>query len=315
MLVQESPTATRRGTRSAEWGRQGRRGSRRQVKAGDGKASGKDGKPGGGSKGEKGSGKGEKGKGGSGKKSDQSGGNEKGGGKGKGDESEAKKDQENRDDEGGGDRDEEQEADGDTNDRDRSRDSQSTPQVGAAVEKIVGVLKWIVFALVAILVVVVVVLAVLRYLAPFTGWAQRLLDAIRNWWERLWGRRKATVAKTQEAALLAGPQRPPPFHEYSNPFADGSADRRDPAELVAYTFEALDAWAWDRGCGRQLPETPLEFLAHLADQFPDLFEPLTEFAKVYTRATYSAEPPPPETHATLEAMWESMVHGVGVAAG
>lgn len=286
-----------------------------KSKAGDGKASGKDGKPGGGSKGEKGSGKGEKGKGGSGKKSDQSGGNEKGGGKGKGDESEAKKDQENRDDEGGGNREEDQEAEGDTNDRDRNRDSQSTSQLGATVEKIVGVLKWIVFALVAILVVIVVVLAVLRYLAPFTGWAQRLLDALRSWWERLWGHRKSTVVKKREEAPQLGPQRPPPFHEYSNPFADGSAERRDPAELVAYTFEALDAWAWDRDRGRKLPDTPLEFLADLADGFPDLFEPLTAFAKVYTRVTYSSAPPPPETLATLETMWDGMVHGVGITVG
>ena len=34
------------------------------------------------------------------------------------------------------------------------------------------------------------------------------------------------------------PVRPPPFYEFSNPFADGTAETRDPAELVLYTFMA-----------------------------------------------------------------------------
>ena len=51
--------------------------------------------------------------------------------------------------------------------------SQSQSQLGGALEKIAGVVKWIVFAVIAIVVVVFVVLAVLHYLAPFTGWAQR----------------------------------------------------------------------------------------------------------------------------------------------
>ena len=285
-----------------------------KSKAGDGKASGKGGKAGGGSKGEKGGGKGDKGKGGSGKKSDQSGGDEKGSGKGQGDDSQARKDEEGtKSEDSGGDAEQDQETqeeDGDGKDGNRS---QSQSQLGGALEKIAGVVKWIVFAVIAIIVVVVVVLAVLRYLAPFTGWAQRLLDAIRNWWAGLWGGRKASPKRTAEvAAQLAGPQRPPPFHAYSNPFLDGTAETRDPADLVAYTFEALDSWAWDQDAGREAPETPLEFLARLADLHPDLADVLTRFAKVYARVTYSHADPPPDTLPACEAMWDGMVHGVAI---
>ena len=151
-------------------------------------------------------------------------------------------------------------------------------------------LKWIVFAIVAVIIVVVVALAVLRYLAPFTDWAQRLLDAIRNWWAGLWGKKAGVSRTTSDESKPLEPVRPPPFHEFSNPFADGSAEGRDPAELVAYTFLALDSWAWDRDAGRELPETPLEFIARLADLFPYLVEPFTGFAKVYARLTYAETP-------------------------
>jgi hypothetical protein len=283
-----------------------------KLKAGDGKASGKGGKPGGGSKGERGSGgKGQDGKGGSGRKSDQSGGENKGGGKGQGDDSEARRDEDSSGREGGG----EGEAEETKDDGGRERGgSQSSPRLSGALKKVAGVVKWIVFAIVAVVVVVVVVLAVLRYLAPFTDWARHLLDALKNWWAGLWGKKEKSARAVSTGIGTAGHQRPPPFHEYSNPFADGGADGRDPAELVAYTFEALDAWAWDRDEGREAPETPLEFLARLADAYPDLVEVLTRFAKVYARATYSDSDPPPDTIPACEAMWEGMVHGVAAVA-
>jgi hypothetical protein len=285
-----------------------------QTKAGDGSASGKGGKPGGGSKGSKGSGKGQSGKGGNEGKSDQSGGDEQGDGGGNGKDSEAKKDEdggkgddENRNTSRSG-----EEPKNNAESRERSRGSQSSSELGATIEKIAGALKWFIFAIVAILVVVFVVLAILRYLAPFTNWAQRLLDAIRNWWANLWGR-KAPAPRKAEAAVPLGPLRPPPFNEFSNPFADGSASGRDLAELVAYTFMAFDSWAWDRDCGRDLAETPLEFAARVIDLFPDLGEVIARFAKVYARVSYSDDEPPDDTLAVLEEMWDGMIHGVAVA--
>jgi hypothetical protein len=161
-------------------------------------------------------------------------------------------------------------------------------------------------------VVLAVVLAVLRYLAPFTNWAQRLLEAIQNWWANLFAK-KPTPGLTSGARQEAGPSRPPPFAEFSNPFSDGSARRRDASELVAYTFAALDSWAWDRDCGRGVAETPLEFCARLGEQFPDLAEGIEQFATVYARVSYSHADLPAKTKVVLEGLWEGMVHGAAVA--
>jgi hypothetical protein len=178
---------------------------------------------------------------------------------------------------------------------------------------IARVLKWIVFAVVAVLIVVAVILGILRFLAPFTDWAQRMLEALQAWWAGLWGARGSREKSVTPDALPAGPLRPPPFHEFSNPFTDGSADRRTPAELAAYTFAALDSWAWDRDCGRAPTETPLEFALRLGESFPELSEVLSPFATIYARLTYSELPPADDTLASLEQTWEALIHGFIVA--
>jgi hypothetical protein len=292
-----------------------------KTKAGDGNASAKGGKSGGKGKGEKsGAGKGEKGKSGNDKNGKSGGKADPQKGKGDGqdqaekkdeDKSENKKDDDDSESQGDKERDDDEKDDSESKDSSDSKD-QSTTQIGQFIEKVAEVLKWIVFIVVAILVVIALALAFLRYLAPFTAWAQRLLDALRNWWANLFGGRGAVEKKETAATVRIGPVRPPPFSEFPNPFADGSAERREVAELVDYTFLALDSWAWDRGFGRDPTETPLEFTWRLGEEFPDLAELLNRFAKSYARVTYSEFPLPDGTLAMLEEMWEGMVYGVVV---
>lgn len=282
-----------------------------KTKAGDGSASGKGGQPGGGNKGEKGSGgKGSDGKGGGGKSGSQSGGDQKGNGKGQGGESEGRKDEESSQRSGNPDR------DGDDAKGDGGRSNRSSPsdtQMGGALARIANAVKWIVFAVIALLVVFGLFFGVLKYLAPFTDWARRWLEGIRAWWQGLFGVRVASVRPSATSEVKAeGPQRPPPFSAYSNPFSDGTAEERDAAELIAYTFEAFDAWAWDRDAGRTPAETPLEFTRRVGEAFPDHTEAFAGLANLYARSTYSELPVPDSALATLEGVWEQMVHGTGV---
>ncbi|HEV3386899.1 MAG TPA: DUF4129 domain-containing protein [Gemmata sp.] len=293
-----------------------------KSKAGDGNASGKGGKAGGKGKGEKsGAGKGEKGK--SGKDNNGKSGGKTDPQKGKGDghdkaedksEDKSEKKQAEDDSENQGDKErekDEDEEDSESKDNSDGKDESST-QLGQFLDKVSGFLKWIVFAVVAVLVVIAVGLAILRYLAPFTAWAQRLLEALRNWWAGLFGGGATSEKKEVASTAPVGPVRPPPFREFPNPFADGSAERREPAELVDYTFLALDSWAWDRDCGREPTETPLEFARRLGETFPDLAEILNRFAISYAKVTYSEFPLPDDTLTMLEEMWEGMVYGVAV---
>ena len=139
-----------------------------------------------------------------------------------------------------------------------------------ALAKVAGVVKWIVFVVVAILIVFGLFFGVLKYLAPFTDWARRWLDGIRQWWASLFGKEKTNPGRksVSEAAPLA-PRASAAVSCLLESIRGRQPRMRDPAELIAYTFEALDAWAWDRDAGREPPETPLEFTGRLGEAFPE----------------------------------------------
>ena len=283
-----------------------------KSEAGAGNASGKGGQPGGGKSGEKGGGQGDKGSGGGGKDGKSSGGSGKNGGKSG--ESGGKKGSDSKDGDksqsGGETNRDAKDADGKSSSR-GSNSGGSSSSLG--LDKIAGIVKAIVYAVVVVLVVVGVFLLFLGYLAPFTKWARRLLDAIKNWWANLFGGRKRAEAADEEEAVPVV-RRPPPFHTFTNPFAAGTADDRDPAELVEYTFAAFDAWAWDRELGREPTETALEFASRVADAFPDLRGLLTQLATLVARLAYSERPLPKNTREVLEQVWEGLVHGAAVGA-
>jgi hypothetical protein len=284
----------------------------KKTEAGDGKSNAKGGKQGG-SKGDKQSGGG---------KGDQQGGNQSGGdkqgqkqsdqeknqksqnGPNKADSSkdkEGSKSNEQQDSkektDGGDDQDsEEQDSQNDGNDS----SSSSTTQLSQALEKISEFVKWIVWIIVAIAVIIGVIWFLLRGLAPFTKWAQDLL----NWLKSLFGVRDQQELAAEERKAEQALQRPPPFGVFSNPFTDGSANQREPNELVEYSFSALDSWAWEQGEGREPEETPMEFAVRLGHTFDPLDEPAFNLAELYVRAVYSAVELKRSSLKPLEEFWD-----------
>ena len=140
-----------------------------------------------------------------------------------------------------------------------------------------------------------------------------LLDALRNWWASLFGKQEPRPCATGVRGSKPRPAAPAAVPRVLEPVRRRLRRRPRPGELVAYTFLALDSWAWDRDCGREPTETPLEFAARLGEVFPDLAEAFTRFARVYARVSYSDAPPPADTLAVLEETWDGLVHGVAVA--
>lgn len=252
-----------------------------KTESGDGSNTAKGGKPGG-PKGDKGDGTG---------KGDKKGGKE--GQKGDGE----KKDGEKGSEGSGSDR---GEADGKAVESDGGDGSQSgASRLGEAVASVANVVKWIVWVLIALAVIAGVVLFVLKWLAPFTDWAKNLLA----WLQGLFGPKKKASPGRQSGEVSATPTevRPPAFAEFPNPFADGSARRREPAELVAYTFAAFDAWAWERDAGRESQETPAEF----ARRHPDVGN-AARVADLLGRSLYSPSPLPADTTKILAAFWKEL---------
>jgi hypothetical protein len=164
-------------------------------------------------------------------------------------------------------------------------------------------LKWVVFGSLILVVGFFVLRAALRFLANFTNWAKALLNALRAWWQGLFGPCQAKGTAQSDAPAEEIIFRPPPFSAFRNPFADGSSGRLSPERLVRYSFEALQAWAWENRLDRHPQETPLEFAGRLAGDVPALDPEVNQLAGLYVRVAYARGKLGPASLQQLEQFW------------
>src|SRR5262249_37078357 len=99
---------------------------------------------------------------------------------------------------------------------------------------------------------------------------------------------------------------PRPFSSYLNPFRDGTAAGQPPAELVRYSFAALEAWAWESDLGRRPEETPLEFTARVGDELPALEDATGRLAALYVRVTYARATLPANSLGVVQQFWRQL---------
>ena len=75
----------------------------------------------------------------------------------------------------------------------------------------------------------------------------------------------------------------------SDPFATGTAASYTPQQLVAYAFEAVEAWAREHGCERGAEQTPHEFASHVAARAALVGAEARTLADLYCAEAYSKE--------------------------
>jgi hypothetical protein len=183
-----------------------------------------------------------------------------------------------------------------------------TSSVGNALSKIANVLKWIVFAALAIIVLFVIFRHGLQFLSNFMPWAKNLLAAIDAWWKGLFGRREREV-REKVAVEDATEDTHVPFAAFSNPFVDGTAADRSPEDLVRYSFDGLEAWAGDRDAPRRVDETPIEFSSRLGAEFIWLRQDANRMAMLVARMAYAEGNLPKDSRETLEQFWDVLTSG------
>jgi hypothetical protein len=175
-----------------------------------------------------------------------------------------------------------------------------SPALPEWIAKLAAILKWIVLAAFVLVTGFFLLRALLLFLANFTGWARSLLEFFRHWWQRLAGSRGAPASGLEP---VAAPTPPPPFRTFGDPFLTGQAGRMSAAELVRYTFEALQAWAAERALARQTGETPLEFSERLAREVPELAEEARQLADQYAGLAYARQTVPDDYREPLRQLW------------
>ena len=106
--------------------------------------------------------------------------------------------------------------------------------------------------------------------------------------------------------LGRGVGRPRPFGSFANPFTTGAAQRMPIADLVSYSFDALQAWAREWGEPRRLEQTPLEFAHELGMAVPELSTEAWRMARLYGQLAYSGRTPGKDCLPLLEEFWFRM---------
>ena len=193
----------------------------------------------------------------------------------------------------------------DAKDSAKAQTPPASNRLAEALQKVGPWLKWLVFAALAVAVLVALLRGGLGWLANFTDWARRWLEAWRAFWEGLFSAKPEDESEStafEEAA--ADPT--VPFSAFADPFLTGKAARLDARELVRYTFQALEAWARERDLGRRPDETAQEFLARLGDELPTLDAEARRLGELHARVEYGRGTLPGGAVETVRRFWERL---------
>jgi hypothetical protein len=177
----------------------------------------------------------------------------------------------------------------------------SPPGVFAAIA---NALKWIALIVLAIVVALVVLWFTARHMASVSDWARKLFEAMSAFWRSLFGGSAPEVGDIEEAVVVQ--ERPKPFADFRNPFADGSAAGRSPDALVRYSFAALEAWAFERDLPRRTDETPLEFADRVGVEVPAIADDSQRLTGLYARLAYAGRRLPEASREPVEAFWRAL---------
>lgn len=178
--------------------------------------------------------------------------------------------------------------------------SPSEPPAGQGLLAFLGkLLKWVVIIVVVLLVLYFGVRALLQFLSNFTHWARNLLAAWNSlfaWWHKR-GQESQVELPDNEAVA------PRPFASFHDPFVSGVAGRMSGAQLVRYTFEAMEAWARERDFGRLLGETPLEFAERAGEEAPAMEQSARRLSQLYVELAYARADLNAEGRENLRTFW------------
>ena len=197
-----------------------------------------------------------------------------------------------------------------TDDKDKDEEgndnkSETMQNLTKALESVSDVVKWIIWIAIALLVIVGGGYLFLKHASNFSEWAKGLLD----WFRNLFGKKKVAavgVGALAEAEAAKLVERPPPFDDFTNPFTDGTYKQQQAEEITAYSFAALESWAWDNASPRTANETPREFVQRLAEDFPGLHDSGTMLAELVVRMQFSPAPLPKGAKAQLKQFWDTL---------
>jgi hypothetical protein len=138
--------------------------------------------------------------------------------------------------------------------------------------------------------------------------ARSLTEAIRNFIRNM-----IDIIPARRPARPGEPAPPGrrirPLAEYKNPFYAGKEHTRPPAEIILYTYEAVQAWAREQGIEPHPEQTAREFCGEMAARAPELAAPYRQLSFLYAHAAYGARLPADCDLEPLKELWRRLTWG------
>jgi hypothetical protein len=169
--------------------------------------------------------------------------------------------------------------------------------LGQSISSVLKLLFWIALGLAGLALLI-------RYREAVIAAVRGFLQDLAALWRRLFG--GGPTPGTEGEPQIGTEPRPRRFVEYPNPFAMGAAGRWPAAQLIGHTFEALEAWARERGCERLPDQTPHEFALAVGAAFPELSKHVQSLADLHAQAAYSRGELAQAGLGRLELLWREL---------
>ncbi len=111
-------------------------------------------------------------------------------------------------------------------------------------------------------------------------------------------------SKTEPSSVPARRQRP--LAEFKNPFFAEKESARPPAEIILYTYDALQAWTNEQGMEPRPEQTAREFCERAGERLPELAAPLRHLSFLYAHAAYGEHLPAECNLEPLKEIWRRL---------
>jgi hypothetical protein len=113
--------------------------------------------------------------------------------------------------------------------------------------------------------------------------------------------------KPARSAAPAAPARQRrPLAEFKNPFFADKEHARPAAEIIIYTYDALQAWIREQGMEPRPEQTPREFCNWTGEKLPELAAPLRQLSFLYAHAAYGEHLPAECNLEPLKEIWRRL---------
>lgn len=120
---------------------------------------------------------------------------------------------------------------------------------------------------------------------------QALWRAILQFFRDLLDLRPSLVIRRAKGMGEKPLARPRLFATYKNPFLSRKEQVWPPEQIIAYSFEAVQAWAREQGWAPRQDQTPREICVTLEEQFPQHAAGWRHLARLYDYAAYGRQVP------------------------